>query len=158
MSTKWRQAGPCLYGVWSAGHVATIVKRSLSCHPAGAEGGQVPNWLSDIEMPEQEIKNCTDESVSSVTRMESQSFTPKQPPFLIPSSRTSSSSSSWHSFSSSGPDFRPVHPDMIRRKLSRVFLEASSLPDRIDLHKLRYLVIKIQGLGVARAAVTERWL
>eukprot|EP00092_Neocalanus_flemingeri_P045366 GFUD01050636.1.p1 GENE.GFUD01050636.1~~GFUD01050636.1.p1 ORF type:complete len:130 (+),score=15.35 GFUD01050636.1:33-422(+) len=88
-------------------------------------------------MPEQEVNTCILDLVSSAAGMDSTSLNPPQPPFLIPSVHTSSTSSSWASVSSSGPDFRPVHPDMIRRNLKRVFMEAGSLPGKIDHHKLR---------------------
>ena len=47
-----------------------------------------------------------------------------------------STSSVKSSLSSSGPDFRPVHCDIVRRTLVSTFLEGSSLPLNAPLHNL----------------------
>ena len=47
-----------------------------------------------------------------------------------------STSSMMSSLSSSGPDFRPVHCDIVRRTLVSTFLEGSSLPLNAPLHNL----------------------
>ena len=39
------------------------------------------------------------------------------------------------SFSSSRPEFRPLHPDIIQRNLVTDFLEATSLPVNVPLHR-----------------------
>ena len=41
------------------------------------------------------------------------------------------------SLSSSRPNFRPIHPEIIRRKLVTDFLEATSLPVNVPIHRSR---------------------
>ena len=66
----------------------------------------------------------------------------------FPSDISSSGHSSYYSeddncsLSSSGPDFRPIYPEIIKRNLKTDFLEATSLPVNVPLHRsleaLRY--------------------
>ena len=48
---------------------------------------------------------------------------------------SSLSSSKKSSLSSSRPDFRPIHSEIVRRTLRINFLEATSLPVNVPLHK-----------------------
>ena len=52
-------------------------------------------------------------------------------------SNISISSSRRSSLSSSRPEFRPVHSDIIRRNLVTDFLEATSLPVNVPIHRSR---------------------
>merc|ERR1719245_353455 len=58
------------------------------------------------------------------------------------------SSSATSSISSSGPDFRPVYPEMIRNKLKRIFFEPSSLPAKMDTHRLRPAVKEVERVSL----------
>ena len=52
-------------------------------------------------------------------------------------SNISISSSRRSSLSSSRPEFRPIHSDIIRRNLVTDFLEATSLPVNVPIHRSR---------------------
>merc|ERR1712098_331504 len=61
---------------------------------------------------------------------------PTPPPIVSSSNSTPCLSSSLSSLSSSGPVFRPsIHPDIIRRTLMTDFMEATSLPVNVPLHR-----------------------
>ena len=68
------------------------------------------------------IKHLTTTSVSSGSTIS------------IPNSNSSSRRSS---LSSSRPEFRPIHSDIIRRNLVTDFLEATSLPVNVPIHRSR---------------------
>ena len=53
------------------------------------------------------------------------------------STASSTSSSKKSSLSCSRPDFRPIHSDIVRRTLHTNFLEATSLPVNVPIHKSR---------------------
>merc|ERR1712098_634267 len=58
-------------------------------------------------------------------------------------SSTSSTSLRRTSLSSSRPDFRPIHSEIIRRKLVTDFLEATSLPVNVPIHRSRDVTDKM---------------
>merc|ERR1711892_475424 len=60
-----------------------------------------------------------------------------------PMSFSSESSLRRTSLSSSRPDFRPIHPEIIRRKLVTDFLEANSLPVNVPIHRSRSVSSKM---------------
>eukprot|EP00092_Neocalanus_flemingeri_P059469 GFUD01071087.1.p2 GENE.GFUD01071087.1~~GFUD01071087.1.p2 ORF type:complete len:147 (-),score=43.64 GFUD01071087.1:57-497(-) len=53
------------------------------------------------------------------------------------STDSSTASSRKSSISSSIPDFRPIHSEIIKRNLIRDFQEATSLPMNVPIHRLR---------------------
>merc|ERR1711892_969863 len=109
---------------------------------------------SNRHMPE--VTSGEADMVTTAENMEPESTTLPKPTSMIYSSSSTS-------ISSSGPDFRPIHPDMIRRKLTKIFLEASSLPAKIDHHKLRPAVrelemLRSQKIPVKRKMSTSKFL
>ena len=60
-----------------------------------------------------------------------------------PMSFSSESSSRRPSLSSSRPDFRPIHSEIIRRNLVTDFLSATSLPAHVPIHRSRSVTDKM---------------
>ena len=60
-----------------------------------------------------------------------------------PMSFSSDSSSRRPSLSSSRPDFRPIHSEIIRRNLVTDFLSATSLPVHVPIHRSRSVTDKM---------------
>merc|ERR1712156_278163 len=81
----------------------------------------------------------------------------------LPLSFSSTSSSSRRtSLSSSRPNFRPIHSEIIRRKLVTDFLEATSVPVNVPIHRSRSMSEKMvvtSSLGdSSREEEGEEWL
>ena len=81
----------------------------------------------------------------------------------LPLSFSSTSSSSRRtSLSSSRPDFRPIHSEIIRRKLVTDFLEATSVPVNVPIHRSRSMsekmVVPSSLVDSSREEEGEEWL
>merc|ERR1719154_902181 len=70
---------------------------------------------------------------------------------------TSDSSSRRTSLSSSRPEFRPIHSEIIRRNLVTDFLEASSLPGNVVKHRAREEAGKMFGEDLSSRVCEEEW-
>ena len=65
------------------------------------------------------------------------------------------SSSRRPSLSSSRPDFRPIHSEIIRRNLITDFLTATSLPTHVPIHKSRCVTAKMVAPSSLASSVEE---
>ena len=68
---------------------------------------------------------------------------------------SSDSSSRRTSLSSSRPEFRPIHSEIIRRNLVTDFMEASSLPGNVLTHRSREDAGKMFGVSLASRSWEE---
>ena len=72
-----------------------------------------------------------------------------------PKSFSSETSSRRTSLSSSRPEFRPIHSEIIRRHLVTDFLEASSLPGNVLTHRSREMAGKMFENSLASKSLEE---
>ena len=81
-----------------------------------------------------------------------------------PTSFSSESSSRRPSLSSSRPDFRPIHSEIIRRNLVTDFLSATSLPAHVPIHRSRSVTDKmvapssLASSGEEDMGEEEKWI
>ena len=75
-----------------------------------------------------------------------------------PMSFSSESSSRRPSLSSSRPDFRPIHSEIIRRNLVTDFLSATSLPAHVPIHRSRSVTDKmVAPSSLASSGEEDMW-
>jgi hypothetical protein len=71
---------------------------------------------------------------------------------------SSESSSRRSSLSSSRPDFRPIHSEIIRRNLVTDFLSSSSLPAHVPTHRSRSVTDKmVAPSSLASSGEEDKW-